>query len=219
MRISKPVIAHVLVGLTVASIAAVAGSSANLGARVQPEMPDPQEMAKQMEAWLATTKVGPQHEYLKQAVGTFDMTLRTFWGPEPIVTKGKSVRTLEMDGRYVLDRAEFEMMMPDPANMAEMKTRKISGLGITGYDNVRKQYWSIWLDSMGSAPMVMRGSLDQTGKVMSMFGQMDEPMTGEIGKTVKSVSTMPSPTSEKFEMWEVQYGDPFKVFEIEYSKR
>jgi hypothetical protein len=44
-----------------------------------------------------------------------------------------------------------------------------------------------------------RGNLDPSGKVITMFGEMDERMTGEIGK--------------------VLYGEPFKVVEIDRAHR
>jgi hypothetical protein len=51
-----------------------------------------------------------------------------------------------------------------------------------------------------------------------MFTHMDEPTTGEIGKTVKFVTRFVDDNTMVFEAWEVQYGNDFKVMEIEYKR-
>ena len=56
------------------------------------------------------------------------------------------------------------------------------------------------------------------GKTITMFGAMDEPGLKEIGKTVKWVNRFVDNDTMFFEAWEVQYGDPFKAFEVEYRR-
>jgi hypothetical protein len=51
-----------------------------------------------------------------------------------------------------------------------------------------------------------------------MFGTMDEPMTGEMGKTVKYVTRFIDDNTFKFEAWEVMYGSDFIAFEITYTR-
>jgi hypothetical protein len=71
---------------------------------------------------------------------------------------------------------------------------------------------------MGTSILHMTGSMSPDAKTQTMFTQMDEPTTGEIGKTVKYVTRFVDDNTMTFEAWEVQYGDPMKVFEIQYTR-
>ena len=92
------------------------------------------------------------------------------------------------------------------------------GMGLTTFDNFRKQYVGSWADSMGTSILHMTGSMSPDGKTQTMFTQMDEPTMGEIGKTVKYVTRFVDDNTMNFEAWEVQYGNDFKAFEIEYKR-
>ncbi|MBL8764960.1 MAG: DUF1579 domain-containing protein [Phycisphaerae bacterium] len=168
------------------------------------------DMQKAMEAWQATMMPGKAHEGLKNWVGKWNTVMKTYMGgPGAPPTESKGAATFEMvlGGRFVLQKTEGTMMgMP------------MNGLGLTGYDNGRKLYTGTWCDTMGTAIMTMAGSMSQDGKVLTMFGQMDEPMTGEVGKTVKFVTRQIDKDNFVFEAWEVLYGNDFKAFEVVYTR-
>ena len=60
-------------------------------------------------------------------------------------------------------------------------------VSIIGFDNYKKKFNSVWIDSNGTAMAHAEGLVDQTGKVLVFFGTMDEYMTGEHDKMAKYV--------------------------------
>ena len=217
MNLSKSFAAALLV-------AAAAGTVAGLGAWTlsQPEKkPDAKPAAqpaanpaadqqKMMDDWMASMKPGPAHEALKKTEGKWDCAIKVFPGgpgTPAMESKGKAIFKMVLGGKYQVQEFEGEMMgMP------------MSGMGMTGFDNTRKQYCGTWADSFGSSISFMTGSKSPDGKTITMFGTMDEPMTGEIGKTIKYVTRFIDDNTMKFEAWEVMYGNDFIAFEINYTR-
>ncbi len=167
---------------------------------------DPQAMQE----FLRLTSPSEHHEFLKRLEGTWDCTLRVWAsGPESAATesKGKMVSKVIMDGRFLLDNFEGEMM-----------GQPFTGLGLTGYDNFKKQYVSTWADSMGTAILTMCGSVSRDGDTLTMYGKMDEPMTGEHEKMVKFVHTFQDADHNTFAIYDLVQGEDAKMFEIDYER-
>jgi hypothetical protein len=61
------------------------------------------------------------------------------------------------------------------------------GISIIGFDNYKKKFCAVWIDSNGTSMLQAEGLLDQSGKVMTLYGPMDEWMTGEHDKMTKNV--------------------------------
>jgi len=133
----------------------------------------------------------------------------------PHLTVSPAAKALDFYARAFGAEELFRMPGPDGA----MKPVPMNGLGLTGYDNNRKLYSMMWTDSMSTGFHTGSGNLSQDGKTMTIFGTMDEPMTGEIGKMVRYTTRVISPDRFVFEIHEVLYGDPFKVVEIQYTRR
>ena len=162
------------------------------------------------DAYMAAGKVGPEHERLAQGVGKWKATVRMWQGPgEPQVSEATSERKTILDGRVVADHFEGNMMgMP------------FVGHGMTGYDNVKKMYWSTWNDSMSTGIMTMWGKWDEAQNGLVMEGDVSDPMTGGTIK-VKMVSRYPEAGKEIFEMWEPRGpgGEMIRTMEITYVKQ
>lgn len=226
MHLKPSHFAHVLVAAVVGSAAAMAGYSATQPQEHQEGEHQPQEagapggedMQAAMEAWAASMTPGKPHEYLKQFEGTWNTTMRVYWDPSspPIESKGTTTYTMILDGRFL--EQEFKGQMQMPGEDGQMQSAPFEGRGLMGYNNTRKQYVGTWVDNFTTAILYMTGDVSQDGKTLTMFAEMDEPMTGEIGKTVKYTTRIESPDKHVFEAWEVSYGEPFKVFEIEYQR-
>lgn len=174
--------------------------------------PDPPaDMAKSMADWQALMVPGPQHDYLDQFVGDWD-TVSRMWmgGPDapPTETKGESSIRWALGGRYLEQRYTGSMMgMP------------MEGIGYTGYDRNRNRYFMTWMDNFSTAPSTGYGMFGPEGKVLSFYGQMDEPMTGEIGKGVKYVTRIVDADTHVFEVHDLALGENAKVVEVEYTRR
>jgi hypothetical protein len=220
MHIKSPIVMHGLVAAGVITTAAIASRPAAtpMPASAQPEIVENMDMAAAVEAWRATMNPGPAHEFLEQFVGEWNTKTSIYMDPTtPMVSTGTAVGKLILGGRYIRTEHQGEMLLP--SDDGSMQPVPMSGIAITGYNVGRKQYTSVWLDTMSTAMLTSTGSLDQSGTVLTMFGEMDEPMTGEVGKTVKYVTRVISENEYTFEIHEVLYGKPFKVVEVHYKRK
>jgi hypothetical protein len=171
--------------------------------------PDMQEMMKK---WMEAATPGEHHKALEHFVGKWDTVCKVWMeGPDKPAseTKGTSEIKWILGGRYTLEELKSEMLgMPH------------SGMGITGYDNFKKQYVSFWIDNMSTAMFNTLGTFDASGKVLTSLGKMDEPMTGEKDKTVKYVVQIVGKDKHIFSVYDL-VGSPneVKVVEITYTRK
>jgi hypothetical protein len=165
--------------------------------------------AKAMQEWMALSSPGQAHEKLKAMEGSYKTNTRVWPTPggQPMESQGKASFKMILGGRFLQQDFEGQMM-----GMPQM------GLGLLGYDNHRKQFMGVWCDTFSTTMYTMAGGLSKDGKSITMFGQMDEPSTKEIGKIVKWVTREQDKDTFFFEAWEVQYGEPFLVMQVQYER-
>lgn len=174
-------------------------------------MKDPAAMEAGMVKWQETMKKGPAHEFLTAAfVGEWDVETKMWMDPaaEPMASKGTATVESMFDGRYIRERFKGEMM-----------GQQFEGESTTGFDNNKKLFVTSWMDSMSTGMMMMKGSISEDGKTLTFVGEMDEPMTGEMGKAIQMVLTVESPDKHTGTMSEILYGKPIKVMELAYTRK
>ena len=169
------------------------------------------DMAEMMRKWMEMSAPGEKHAFLEQFVGEWDTVARVWMaGPdsEPQESKGTVTCRMVLGGRFVMDELKGEMFgMP------------YEGIGLTGYDNFKKQFVGTWTDNMNTAVLTMQGHLDQSGKTLTMYGQMDEPTTGEQDKPVKYVTRVIDENQHVFQIYDLAAGDDYKAFEVTYTRK
>src|SRR6185369_14935429 len=108
-----------------------------------------------MEAMMKAMTPGDAHKLLDGMAGTWDAKV-TMWmapGQEPTVSTGTSENSWVLGNREMMEKFSGTFMgMP------------FSGIGYTGYDNIKKQYWGTWMDSMSTGMMMSTGSTADNGK-------------------------------------------------------
>ncbi len=110
-------------------------------------------------------KPGPEHELLKSMEGTWDLTVKAM-GNE---SKGTCTYKMGLGGLWLMSKVE-----------GDMGGMKFEGRGMDSYDANRKKYVSVWIDSMGTSPLVSEGTYDKDTKTMTLTGDgpgMDGKMT------------------------------------------
>jgi hypothetical protein len=128
---------------------------------------------------------------------------------EAPTTKGIAENVWVLGGRFL--RSDFK---------GEMMGMQMTGFGLTGYDNYAKMYHGLWVDNLSTTLATMEGTFDQSGKVLTMYGKMNEWMTGELGKTVKYVTRVVSKDKHVFEIHDLSIGEPnTKVIEVTYTRK
>ncbi len=163
-----------------------------------------------MQRMMAAATPGAAHKFLDTFVGTWDLTTRVWMEPgaPPAESNGTAEVRWILEGRYLEDVTTGSMMgMP------------LHGRGISGYDNMKKKYVAIWIDNMSTAISTMEGSLDETGRVLTYHGRIDDPMTGETGKPVKYVLRVEGPDTHVFEMHDPQAAGQTRIMEITYRRK
>jgi hypothetical protein len=180
-------------------------------AKAPPKPPGEQDMAEMMAKWKELNAKGPEHEKFKDMVGNWD-TVTKMWmepGAEPTLTEGTAVFRLILDGRYIEQKFKC-MMMDEP----------FEGRSLEGYDRFKKKFVSIWMDNSSTGIFMSEGTADETGKVCTYYGKMDDPMTGQKDKVVKSIAREIDKDHVVFEMYEEKPGAGLvKTMEISYTRK
>jgi hypothetical protein len=215
MRTRQSILTH-LIAATVGAVSLLALAAAPVSPQADPA--DPRAMQEAMERWMKTTRPGERHKFLEHLAGEWDTTTRVFMmpGTPPAETKGHASLKMIHGGRFLQEDSTGVMKLPSADGT--MKDVPMTGLGLTGFDQARQLFTLVWTNNLSTATLTARGSLDREGKILTMFGEMDEPMTGEVGKTVRYTTRIISPDRHILEVHEVLYGEPFKVFEVEYTR-
>ncbi|MEZ5064862.1 MAG: DUF1579 domain-containing protein [bacterium] len=170
------------------------------------DMPAMDEAAM-MEAWQKTMMPGPEHKEMEYFVGDWKLTSKSWMmgEGEPQVSTGTAHGEMFMGGRFLHSTTKSEMMgLP------------FEGLSLSGYDNVKKEHYNLWFDTMGTGVMYSTGNKDAEGN-MVLTGTFPDPMMGNVAYTMKS--KILGPDSYLFEMFmNGPGGEMNRVLEITYQR-
>ena len=143
---------------------------------------------------------GKEHEELKTMEGTWDAVLKMGDGAE---MKGVSDFKMTCEGMWL--ESDF---------VADFGGTKFHGRGLDSYDASKKQYVSVWVDSMSGSPMILSGAKE--GKVTTMIGEGPGPAGTAKYKTV---STHESNDKMSFTMFMVNDGKDTEMMNVKYTRR
>jgi len=172
-----------------------------------PSAADAQAKAKaEMEAYMKLAQPGEHHKHLGQLAGKWKTSGQIFNpGQPPVDMSGTMEASWILGGRY-LQELHTGSFMGQP----------FEGRSLDGYDNIAKEYFSTWVDNMGTGVMVFHGSCDDPCKVMTSTAEGPDPMSGKVVKT-KTVTTFVDPDTYRFEMYMLgagKDGQDTKVMEM-----
>ena len=163
-----------------------------------------------MKAWAAYMTPGEAHARLAKLEGSWTVQTKSWMDPSqpPEETTGSCEFRMVLGGRYLEQRFQGTAM-----------GQPFSGIGYTGYDNVKKKYEAYWIDSMGTGMLVMTGSLDRGGKKTVYTGSMLDPTNGKK-VAIRSVDTEVDADNLLFEMWmSGPDGKMAKSMEMTYTRK
>jgi hypothetical protein len=148
-------------------------------------------------------KPGPEHEHFKELAGTWDATIHMKEGD----SKGTMVSKVGLGGLWLLEHFK-----------ADLGGMSFEGMGATSYDEGKKKYVSVWIDSMSTSPMVSEGTYDKQNKTLTMTGSM--PLPG--GKSMKTTMTTIMKDADTMVFSLMAQGDDGKdgeMMKITYKRR
>lgn len=169
---------------------------------------DPKMMEEMMKKAMAAGAPGAAHKAIEPLVGEWNVEVKTWMAPDapPTVTKGSAKASWILDKRFIQEEFKGEFM-----------GQPFNGLSLLGYDNMKKKYSSLWLDSMHTAMFVTEGEASEGGKVIKLEGSFHCPMTDSV-RSMKQVTRIESADKHIFEMYDPDQGDR-KTMEITYTRK
>ncbi len=183
------------------------GAPAFAGDMKSDKQMDPKAM---MELYKKMATPGEPHKMLTSLAGSWTTQTKSWMmpGKPPVETTGTAeIKTL-LDGRYIYQEFNGEMM-----------GHPFSGIGIDGYDNVKKKFVTAWIDTMGTGIFIMDGSASADGKTITLHGQHPEP-SGEGHMKHRAIWTIIDKNNQTFHMYGTHHGTKeMKMMEITYKRK
>lgn len=169
---------------------------------------DPMANPEFMQDWQAAGSPTEAHNYISKLAGTWNVTGH-FWmkpGGEAMPTTATSTSRMILDGRYLMENYSSDFMgMP------------FNGVLIQGYDNIKEQYFTIWMDNMSTRPMMSEGTRDEEG-TLTTTGHAYDVMTPN-GRPMRTVITEKSENEYVMQMFDnTQTGEEFMSMELTYTR-
>jgi hypothetical protein len=161
------------------------------------------------EAMAKAGTPGEPHRKLDAFVGTWAVKINMWMAPNtpPMTSQGTSENKWAMNGRYLEQRFKGDFM-----------GTPFEGIGYTGYDNVKKQYWGTWMDSMSTGMMLATGWMPDA-KTWMFSGSFADPMTGKDARVEERI-TINGADQHTFEMYGLAPdGSMFRMMEMVYSRK
>jgi hypothetical protein len=179
--------------------------------------PNPAEMMRQM---MELSKLNENHKLLASLAGTWTYNIKFWMNPDPNAkpqeSKGNASTKRVMGGRYFVMDVSGKMQMPGPDG--KMKDMEFKGMGIDGYDNVKKKFVSSWIDNMGTGIEFSEGTYDPAAKTFTYTSEM-EAVPGMKTK-VREVLKIADNDHHTFEWYEDRgKGQEAKTMEISYTRK
>jgi hypothetical protein len=200
-RRSARVALSVLLALGLVSGAALAADKA-----AKPMNSDAQHQ-QMMEMMAKASMPGPMHELMKPMAGNWKTTAKTWMGEgEPKVSEGTCESSWILGNRYLQSTYK-----------GDMQGTPFEGWGLMGYDNMKKEFVSMWADNMGTGIEMSDGKADPSGKVFTMMTTMNDPQTGKPGR-YKMVTKVMSGDQYTMSMINMKGGKEHMEMEITYDR-
>ena len=175
----------------------------------QPPM-DPAIQAA-MEAMQRLGSLSEGHKALEPLAGAWTYTAQWWMSPEapPESMTGTATSSLIFGGRFLKQEIRGQAENQPP----------FEGVGFTGYDNIRKEYQSVWLDNMATDMMVGAGQFDAATKTLTDQGDFSCPITGESHRWFRTAWTLVDQDHTTYENYmRTPEGREFKAMEIHYTR-
>lgn len=163
-----------------------------------------------MDAMMKAMTPGDAHKLLDSMAGNWDVKISMWMDPSqpPQVSSGTSENSWILGNRELMQKFTGTFMgMP------------FNGVGYTGYDNIKKQYWGTWMDNFSTSVMVSTGNTPDNGKTWKFTSTMPDPMTGKDAPSEEHL-TVVDKDHHTMEMWgPAPDGKMYKMMEIQYTRK
>jgi hypothetical protein len=163
-----------------------------------------------MAKWKEFATPGEAHKRLEPLIGRWTHASKWWESPEaaPQESQGTSEAKWILGNRFIQQDVRGEMM-----------SEPFEGIGITGYDNVKQEYSSVWLDNMGTGIMTSSAQYDPASNSLKEQGTFACPLTGDKNMSYRGIWKLTDANSHTYEMYmKDKDGKEFKSMEIQYTR-
>ena len=163
-----------------------------------------------MEKMKTLTSPSEAHKALEAFVGNWKYTGKFWMTPDAPAQEmtGTAKHEMIFGGRFLKQEIEGPWM-----------GQTFNGIGYTGYDNIKKEYESVWIDSVGTGIMTVAGQYDAAASSLNQSGANSCPLTGEAARKGRSEwKTLDSDHSTYSSYIAGPDGKEFKSMELEYTR-
>jgi hypothetical protein len=154
---------------------------------------------------------GPNHKVLGSLAGTWETKVKFWMNPDkdPMESEGVMVRKWILGGRF----------LQETYHQGDPKNPTFAGRGLLGYDNSKKKYTAMWVDSMSTGISTSLGTYDKEKNTFTFTSEGVDPYTGNKMKSrdVFQVVDADHTVSEMFK--QSPNGKEIKVLEIKYTRK
>lgn len=162
-----------------------------------------------MQEMMALAQPGEHHKVLEALAGNWNYTMQWWMSPEAQAqsSTGTSQNTWILGGRF-LKQVVTGTHMGEP----------FEGINITGYDNVKGEYNSVWVDNVSTGMMTSSSQYDPVTKTFSEKGSFSCPMMQGPISFRGSIALISSDQYTYSMFSQDKEGKEYKMMEIVYTK-
>ena len=159
---------------------------------------------------IAYAATGKEHKMLSAWSGKWVGEISFHPTIDQPVQKGNSniINKMVMGGRYQLSTEK-----------GFIGSKPFEGINTLGFDNMKKQFISSWIDNQGTGIMILQGPWNETTKTINLTGVQTDPITGKeknIHETLRIIDN----DRQVLELFEPDAdGKDFKTLEILYTRK
>lgn len=163
-----------------------------------------------MEKMMMLTSPSEAHQVLDLFVGkwTYTGSFRMSLEASPQEMAGTAKNSMIYGDRFLKQEVEGPWM-----------GATYKGLGYTGYDNIRREYVSTWLDNASTGIMTVTGQYNLETMTLNLSGTHSCPLTGEKARFSRSEWTVVDQDHSTYTSYmTMPDGKEFKSIEINYTR-
>jgi Protein of unknown function (DUF1579) len=138
-----------------------------------------------------------------------------FWavpGAEPRRTTGTITNQMVMESRFLSSTVVGSMDIGGQQVL-------VKGQGLLGYDNAKKSFTSVWVDTLTTGMMIGAGNYDKKDNAIRETGQFTNPLTGGEEKFRSELQFTDGDEYKRTIFAIDKAGRESKLMEFDYSKR
>jgi hypothetical protein len=153
---------------------------------------------------------GPNHKLLEPLIGKWQCKVKIYIEPgkDPIESEATAERKWIMDGRYIAETYDGNAF-----------GKPFKGMGLIGYDNAKKKYSVVWIDSMSTSIMFTTGTYDAATKTFTYRNEDVDPFSGTMMKS-RDIVRIVDADHHRLEMYkQPPGGKEFKTIEISCTRK